>query len=205
MASWFFSGSDGGNLGKRLPGETGETTTTRKTFILKKTGFWFLALALSTMDPCVYLVHVYELTDSQREVARGEGLGQNPRSRRPAPVWQIKMSTFYKIFLFFNVLLFWVLFCLPINLARHFSRARLCWCFWCPIHPVGIRWSLTLKLLRLLFHLSGWAETIQDYVLVLFPVASLWVWSGCGITLKQNEQNLLLSQNAQRSRSYSLA
>lgn len=75
--------------------------------------------------------------------------------------------------------------CLPINLARHFSRARLCCCFWCPIHPVSIWWRLTLELLRLLFHFSGWAEAVQDYVLVLFPVASLWVWSECGITLKK--------------------
>lgn len=37
-----------------------------------------------------YQVHPWELgslfVDPERVVARGEGLGQNPRSRRPAPV-----------------------------------------------------------------------------------------------------------------------
>lgn len=43
------------------------------------------------------------LGDPQREVARGEGLGQNPRSRRPAPVWkrQIRTSALLK-FCFLN-------------------------------------------------------------------------------------------------------
>lgn len=51
-----------------------------------------------------YLSHPWRgeevLGDPQREVARGEGLGQNPRSRRPAPVCkrQIRASGWLKFY-----------------------------------------------------------------------------------------------------------
>lgn len=133
--------------------------------------------------------------DPQRAVARGEGLGQNPRSRRPAPVWWREVHSlenansiqFMKSSnLIFNVILPIFTSLLPINLTRHFSRPRLCWCCGCHGHPVCDWWWVTLRFFCLLFlHRCRSTERVKDNVLVFFPIAGLWVWCGFGITLKK--------------------
>lgn len=75
---------------------------------------------------------------------------------------------------------------LPINLTRHFSRPRLCWCSGCGAHPVGRGRCATLWFLHLLLlHRGGCTERVEDDVLVFFPIASLRVRCGFDITLQK--------------------
>lgn len=75
---------------------------------------------------------------------------------------------------------------LPINLTRHFSGPRLCWCCGCRDHPVCSGWCVALWLLHLFFlHRGGCTERVEDDVLVFFPIARLWVRFGFDVALEE--------------------
>lgn len=81
---------------------------------------------------------------------------------------------------------------LPINLTRHFSGPRLCWCCGCRAHPVCSGWCVALRLLHLFFlHRGGCTERVEDDVLVFFPIARLRVRFGFDVALEEwNEKPL---------------
>lgn len=81
---------------------------------------------------------------------------------------------------------------LPINLTRHFSGPRLCWCCGCRAHPVCSGWCVALRLLHLFFlHRGGCTERVEDDVLVFFPIARLRVRFGFDVALEEWNKNHL--------------